>query len=75
MFYKILFFICNIIFLFQNHYIANNMLSSIIAILSIVGIIFSLVKTPIKTQYKLVIGLIYIVSLIIYFICNHNIQI
>jgi hypothetical protein len=71
MIYKILFFICNIIFLFQNHYITNKTLSSIVAILSIAGIIFSLVQSHIKTQYKFVISLIYIVSLIIYLIFTY----
>lgn len=71
MIFKILFLICNIIFLFQNYYITNKTLSSIVAILSIAGIIFSLQQSQIKPQYKLIISAIYIVSLMIYLIFTY----
>lgn len=71
MIYKILFFVCNIIFLFQNHYITNKTLSSIVAMLSVAGIIFSLQQSHIKTLHKFVISVIYVVALIIYLIFTY----
>lgn len=72
MIYKILFFVCNIVFLFQKCYITDKTLSSIVAILSIAGIIFSLIQSHVKTQHKVVISLIYIVSLIICLIFTYK---
>ena len=71
MIYKILFFICNMMFLLQHYYITNKILSFIIPIVSVAGIIYSLQQSSMKTRYKFIISAIYFFALIIYFIFTY----
>lgn len=68
MVYKILFILCNLMFLFGDRFIANKTVSVIVMLACILGIIVSLHKSEMKKMYKFIISVLYIIAMIVWLI-------